>query len=361
MDIKEATVKYEDWLDHQTSLVYMDLEVKHQKMSGNKAFKFLRATYYRWVQQWPELCSDLIDAPSIISVGDLHLENFGTWRDIEGRLSWGINDFDEAFILPYTSDLVRLATSAILAHEDGDLETDSNTACEHILKGYADTLTHPNGLPFILAEYNQEIRRMAIDSFENPYDFWTEINNLSTTNQTSEEVQEIIQQSLPDKQITLRYTTRQAGLGSLGKKRFVALAKWQGSYIAREAKAIVPSAIIWANQAKQAQEHHFIETIIQKAKRSPDPWIQLNKKWSVRRLSPDSIKINLDSFKGTKDELVLLQSMGCETANVHLANDSTVVKTIQEDLGKRGSVEWLLNAANKMAKSTQQDFEQWKS
>lgn len=205
------------------------------------------------------------------------------------------------------------------------------------------------------------MRLMAIDSFENPYDFWAEINDLSTTNQIPQEVQEIIKQSLPDNQLTLRYTTRQAGLGSLGKERFVSLANWQGSYIAREAKAIVPSAVIWANQAKKAQEHHFLETIIRKAKRSPDPWFQLNKKWSVRRLSPDSIKINLDSFKGTKDELVLLQSMGCETANVHLANDNTLVKTIQDDLDKRGSVEWLINAAKKMAEATQQDFEEWKS
>jgi uncharacterized protein (DUF2252 family) len=361
MDIKETTNNYEDWLKKQTHVVQIDLDVKHQKMSGSKVFKFLRATYYRWVQQWPELCSDLIDAPSIISVGDLHLENFGTWRDIEGRLSWGINDFDEAFTLPYTSDLVRLATSAILAHEDGDLDTDPDIACEYILKGYSDTLTHPNGLPFILAENNQKMRLMAIDSFENPKDFWAEMSDLSTANQISQEVQEILKQSLPDNQLTLRYTIRQAGLGGLGKERFVVLANWQGSYIAREAKAIVPSAVVWANQTNLTQEYYFPETIIQKAKRPQDPWFQLHKRWSVRRLSPDSVKIDLDSLKGTKDELILLKSMGCETGNVHLGSDGIVVKTIQDDLNKRGNVEWLINAAKKMAEATQQDFEQWKS
>jgi uncharacterized protein (DUF2252 family) len=25
------------------------------------------------------------------------VENFGAWRDVEGRLIWGINDFDEAW------------------------------------------------------------------------------------------------------------------------------------------------------------------------------------------------------------------------------------------------------------------------
>jgi len=32
----------------------------------------------------------------VLAVGDLHVENFGTWRDAEGRLIWGVNDFDES-------------------------------------------------------------------------------------------------------------------------------------------------------------------------------------------------------------------------------------------------------------------------
>ena len=78
-------------------------------------FPFLRATYYRWAQIWPEVCRRAATAPVALAVGDLHVENFGTWRDIEGRLIWGINDFDEAWRLPYTNDLIRLATSALLA------------------------------------------------------------------------------------------------------------------------------------------------------------------------------------------------------------------------------------------------------
>ena len=56
-----------------------------------------------------------MDAPRVLSVGDLHLENFGTWRDADGRLAWGVNDFDEAAVMPYVLDLVRLATSIQLA------------------------------------------------------------------------------------------------------------------------------------------------------------------------------------------------------------------------------------------------------
>ena len=61
---------------------------------------------------------NLDHAPQVLGVGDLHVENFGTWRDAESRLVWGINDFDEACCLPYTHDLVRLAASARFAIEE---------------------------------------------------------------------------------------------------------------------------------------------------------------------------------------------------------------------------------------------------
>ena len=53
-------------------------------------------------KEFPEKCPELTSATKVLSVGDLHFENFGTWRDKEGRLAWGINDFDEAFELSYT-------------------------------------------------------------------------------------------------------------------------------------------------------------------------------------------------------------------------------------------------------------------
>jgi aminoglycoside/choline kinase family phosphotransferase len=80
-------------------------------------FSFLCATFYRWAQLFPALCPKLVGAPKVLGVGDLHVENYGTWRDAEGRLVWDINDFDEACPLPYTNDLVRLATSGWLAVE----------------------------------------------------------------------------------------------------------------------------------------------------------------------------------------------------------------------------------------------------
>ena len=114
MNCKKATKSYEAWLAKRTPIVEADLALKHKQMSA-EIFSFLRATYYRWIELWPNVCADLAKAPVVLAIGDLHIENFGTWRDEEGRLVWGINDFDEAFALPYTNDLLRLAVSAHLA------------------------------------------------------------------------------------------------------------------------------------------------------------------------------------------------------------------------------------------------------
>ncbi|MBG0856055.1 DUF2252 domain-containing protein [Streptomyces spinoverrucosus] len=46
--------------------------------------------------------------------GDLHAENFGTYMDSNGRLIFNVNDFDEAYVGPFTWDLKRFAASIAL-------------------------------------------------------------------------------------------------------------------------------------------------------------------------------------------------------------------------------------------------------
>ena len=131
MNVRGATRRYEAWLARTVPLVPADLRLKHRLMAADP-FSFLRATFYRWAQIWPEVCAELGQAPTVLAIGDLHIENFGTWRDAEGRLIWGVNDFDEAWPMPYTIDLVRLAVSAHLAAEAGHLPVKREDICTEI-------------------------------------------------------------------------------------------------------------------------------------------------------------------------------------------------------------------------------------
>ena len=110
MNIHKATQSYENWMRSCTAVIEAHLRLKHKQMRESP-FLFFRGTFYRWAQLWPNVCASLRDAPKVLAVGDLHVGSFGTWRDTEGRLCWGIDDFDESYALPYTNDLVRLAAS----------------------------------------------------------------------------------------------------------------------------------------------------------------------------------------------------------------------------------------------------------
>ncbi len=46
--------------------------------------------------------------------GDLHAENFGTYMNSSGQLVFNVNDFDEAYIGPFSWDLKRFAASVAL-------------------------------------------------------------------------------------------------------------------------------------------------------------------------------------------------------------------------------------------------------
>src|SRR3989454_2543106 len=205
-------------------------------------FMFLRATFYRWLQHWPAVCRSEATAPDVLAVGDLHTENFGTWRDAEGRLVWGVNDFDEAWPLPYTNDLMRLATSALVAREYHDLRIDGKEAVSAILDGYREALEQ-GGHAFVLAEHHTALREMALYRLHDPETFWDKLESLPTVKTpVPNVVLTSLRRALPEGDLKVRIVHRVAGLGSLGRQRFVALAVWRCGRVARRRNALAPSA-----------------------------------------------------------------------------------------------------------------------
>src|SRR6266567_1394450 len=85
--IVAATTRYEAWLAERIPLVKPDLDLKHHAMSAG-IFPFLRATFYRWAVRWRALVGDVAAAPTVLAVGDLHVENFGPWREGDTRSCW---------------------------------------------------------------------------------------------------------------------------------------------------------------------------------------------------------------------------------------------------------------------------------
>jgi hypothetical protein len=288
-------------------------------------------------------------------VGDLHVENFGTWRDLEGRLAWGINDFDEALLMPYTIDLVRLATSALLAIREQKLSIAADAACDAILDGYRDALASNAPEGFVLADKHPHLRTMALGDARDPARFWTKLASFPTA-EPPRAVRKLLRKTLPGEVEDMRWVARVAGLGSLGRPRYAAYAKLGGGFVAREAKAALPSAYGWANGDAPKALH--IETIAARAVRTHDPYYGVRKGWIVRRIAPDCGRIELSDYPSQRDERRLLSAMGYETANVHYGSRDRMA-AVRRDLARRGR-SWLKDAARRMADATIADWRDWK-
>ncbi|MFF8846807.1 DUF2252 domain-containing protein [Streptomyces sp. NPDC015127] len=91
--------------------------VKFRKMAAS-AFAFYRGTaclFYSDLEQERHGGPFLDERTGRVWIhGDLHAENFGTYMDANGRLIFNVNDFDEAYVGPFTWDVKRLAASLAL-------------------------------------------------------------------------------------------------------------------------------------------------------------------------------------------------------------------------------------------------------
>ncbi|MGW8553141.1 DUF2252 domain-containing protein [Streptomyces tubercidicus] len=98
--------------------------VKFRKMAAS-AFAFYRGTaglFYRDLEEYAAQDGGGKDGGPYLDErtarvwihGDLHAENFGTYMDATGRLIFNVNDFDEAYVGPFTWDLKRFAASVAL-------------------------------------------------------------------------------------------------------------------------------------------------------------------------------------------------------------------------------------------------------
>src|SRR5215475_2078177 len=347
MTFVEANAAYEAWLRTQCAVVDAGLERKHKRMCKS-SFAFLRATFFRWSELIERWCSDLRGTPPVLAVGDAHMENFGTWRDAEGRLVWGINDFDDAAVIPYAFDLVRLATSVRLAPGQ---QVSHRDMAEAILRGYRAGLDGPR--PTLLDEHETWMRPFVARSDRDRESFWAEIGDWPAAEPPAAAARGL-RESLPADATIVRFTSRVKGGGSLGRPRYAVVARWRGGRIVREAKALVASGWDWAHGTSSAPSSFL--TLANGRFRSPDPHLRVADGFIFRRIAADARKVELGDNAASLGER-LLESMGFDIGAIHAAGSVNPLR-LRADLDARPSG-WLHAAAKKAAAEVEKDYAQW--
>jgi hypothetical protein len=365
-NIHESTSAFETWLRERLAdrgeCDDEALKGKHAAMKAEGAHAFLRGTFYRWAELWKDLKDGGV---TVAAVGDVHVENFGTWRDAEGRLVWGVNDFDEACALPWTSDLIRLGVSATLAlRKLTAFKLSAEKACDAILNGYAAAVASADTAPLVLAEKHQVLGEFArkLILLTPPEEFWKKREKkLETAQKMPAEARTALEAALSGGASKVEFFQPKPGdppgMGSRGKRRFYARAMWKGAKVLREAKPVVPSALAWA---KEADAGPGLAEMLISPRRCPDPFQEIRGKWVVRRLAADSSKIELEDLKKAdadeKKEEKLFECMGAELGNLHLGSANAA--KIPNELAARGAHgKWLRKAVKDWTGKVEKDFE----
>jgi uncharacterized protein (DUF2252 family) len=309
------------------------LQRKYAGMNEN-AFRFYRGTCHLFYEDLP-IETPLSDCPTTWICGDLHLENFGSYKADNGLEYFDINDFDEAVLAPCLWDIARLLVSVILA-ADVSLHTNEASAYElcrsfiynytHILqKGHVGMVEQrtTKGLvkDFLRAvgkRKRQELinKRTVIKNGQRQLIVDEEkVSELETAKK--EQIKFIIEKwaerhanNPKDKTFyeVLDVGYRIAGTGSLGLERYVLLVEGKGSVNGNflldlkvaETSAIMPHLKItqptWKNEADRV-------TSVQRRMQIDSPalltTIDLDgKSYTLKQLQPSQDKMDLSLCNG---------------------------------------------------------------
>lgn len=123
--------------DHATRIARDsdDARAKFDKLAGS-VFSFFRGTallFYR------DMAGEDAWMPTVLTLGDVHPENFGVMPSEDNSPIFGPKDFDEAYYAPFTWDLKRGATGFLIAGKEmGVGKHARRDAARAYVRGYLD-------------------------------------------------------------------------------------------------------------------------------------------------------------------------------------------------------------------------------
>ena len=225
------------------------LQLKYRAMRKGP-FAFLRGTCHLFHERLPS-GGVLASLPRVWVCGDLHLENFGSYKADNRLVYFDVNDFEEAVLAPASRDLVRLLASVRVGAESVGLPSArAGQLCRTLLGAYAAALAAGEAL-WVERETAQGLIRGLLDGLRDRsrpafLDERTSLRGkkrllrvdgkkaLAASAAQRAEVNAFMQQFAaaqpePDFFEVIDVARRVAGTGSLGVDRYVILVRGQGS------------------------------------------------------------------------------------------------------------------------------------
>jgi uncharacterized protein (DUF2252 family) len=314
------------------------LALKYRAMRASP-FAFLRGSCHLF---YDELASASLpaDAPLVWACGDLHLENFGSYKGDNRLVYFDLNDFDEAALAPCAWDLARLLASVLVAAKS--LGVDARRAlrlCDGFIDAYAGALLTGKAR-WVERETAQGMVRELLESARNRnraqfLDRRTVRSGksrriridgkkaLAVDSRQRKRIETFMRafaraQPKPGFYRLLDVARRIAGTGSLGVERFVLLVEGKGSPDANyllDLKQALPSTLaphLEARQPRWENEAQRVVCLQQRAQAiSPAflrPVVIDGIAYILKGLQPAEDRVALDQWHGHFDRLQSLMT-----------------------------------------------------
>jgi len=360
------------------------LALKYAKIRTSP-FAFLRATAFLYFADSP-LSEVLALSPRSWLCGDLHLENFGTYRGANGLVYFDINDFDEAALGPVAWDLGRLVTSMLVASHESTWPADTWVeAAQACIASYAGTLAGGKPLWVERRTARGPVRRLLRQLARRPQ------RALLKARTTGDGLQRrlikdgahALAASAVDKRKVaglmkalaaaggnaeylrvLDVARRIAGTSSLGMERYVALVAGQGGKdgavlldLKTEARpaSLVAGATAgpWSNDALRTVEIQRIAQAVAPAGLSAQRIERTH--YVMRELQPSEDRMDIDHLREPTELVAFASDLGELTAWAHLRGAGRLgAATVEElmEFGRRRDWRSALLAHAKAARRT---------
>ncbi|TAK91917.1 MAG: DUF2252 domain-containing protein [Aquabacterium sp.] len=311
------------------------LQMKYSKMRSTP-FAFLRGTCHLFYEQLP-LSGIFKKAPLVWTCGDLHLENFGTYKGDNRLTYFDVNDFDEALLAPASWDIVRMLTSLHVGADSlGIKRKEAQELSQLFVNGYGQALAQGKAYwlerqtahSLIKGLLNSLQDRQRLDFLDNRTRMKNKRRSIlidgrralpALSSERSDVIQLMNEFAQPSFFNVLDVARRIAGTGSLGVERYAILVEGKGSpngnYLLdlKEARASSLAARVKVKQPQWATEAHRIVEIQRRFQAVPMAFLQAvdmkGKPYVLRGLQPSEDRITLD---GSGHALADIQQLICD-------------------------------------------------
>jgi len=371
------------------------VKLKYEAMSEN-AFRFFRGTCHVFYEQLSKV--KLPQSPLVWICGDLHLENFGSYKANNKLVYFDLNDFDEAALAPALWEVLRLVASIFIAFDTlGIGEEEAMNMGDLFLKTYCSTLLggkaisiEPRTAKGIVKDF---LKNAEESSYTELLEKRTEVSDrkviLSLKHERHFKLDKNLKKELkahltewigkssysPYNYKVKDVVFRLAGTGSVGVKRYLFLLRStinKDNHLLVEMKQCFPSSLAPYNPTQQPNWENDAERVICVQKRMQNmsasmlsATVFLDEPYLVQELQPVKDTLAFKMIKDNyKDIYQVIDDMAMLTASSQLRSGGMSGSAITDELMAFGAAqgEWKSEAiriAKELAEQSAADYREF--